>query len=82
MQSTTCNKPTTVDARGPTVVTPLYRILINEISINHEARTPEGLARNVVLIRELNSNVAKVASFPVGLYLSLHHAKNHPMPVV
>lgn len=36
------------------------RILINEISLNHEARTPEGLARNVVLIRELNSNVAKV----------------------
>ncbi len=39
---------------------PNNRILINEISINHEARTPEGLARNVVLIRELNSNVAKV----------------------
>ena len=36
------------------------RNLINEISINHEARTPEGLARNVVLIRELDSNVAKV----------------------
>ena len=36
------------------------RILINEINANHEARTPEGLARNVMLIRELNSNVSKV----------------------
>ena len=41
----------------------LYRILINEISSNHEARTPEGLARNIVLIRELNSNVAKVCAW-------------------
>jgi len=38
----------------------LCRILINEINANHEARTPEGLARNVVLIKELNSNVTKV----------------------
>ena len=30
----------------------LCRILINEINANHEARTPEGLARNVVLIKE------------------------------
>ena len=38
------------------------RILINEINANHEARTPEGLARNVVLIKELNSNVLKVSN--------------------
>ena len=41
-------------------VSPGCRILINEINANHEARTPEGLARNVVLIKELNSNVSKV----------------------
>jgi len=35
-------------------------VLINEINSNHEARTPEALARNVVLIQELDSNVAKV----------------------
>ena len=40
------------------------RILINEINANHEARTPEGLARNVVLIKELNSNVSKVSNTP------------------
>lgn len=37
------------------------RILINEINTNHGLRTPEALARNVVLIRELNNNTAKVA---------------------
>ncbi|KAK9838494.1 hypothetical protein WJX81_002771 [Elliptochloris bilobata] len=36
------------------------KVLINEINSNHEARTPEALARNVVLIQELNSNVSKV----------------------
>lgn len=36
------------------------RLLINEIAANHEARAPEGLARNQLLIRELNDNVAKV----------------------
>jgi hypothetical protein len=36
------------------------RILIKEINSNHEARTPEGLARNVILIRELNKNVSEV----------------------
>ena len=47
------------------VLVPVRRILINEISSNHQARTPEGLARNVVLIRELNNNVIKVC--PKGL---------------
>lgn len=36
------------------------KLLINEITSNQEQRTPEGLARNVLLIRELNANVAKV----------------------
>lgn len=37
-----------------------FRLLITEINTNHEIRAPDGLARNVHLIRELNSNVAKV----------------------
>ncbi len=40
------------------------RILIKEINSNHEARTPEGLARNVILIRELNKNVSEVRNTP------------------
>ena len=36
------------------------RLLINEINRNHELRTPEALGRNVVLIRQLNTNVGKV----------------------
>ncbi|KAK9824604.1 hypothetical protein WJX72_011668 [[Myrmecia] bisecta] len=43
------------------------KILINEINANHESRLPEALARNVLLIRELNNNVAKV----VELYKEL-----------
>lgn len=38
------------------------RLLLNEINANHEDRTPEALARNDLLIRELNSNIAKVGS--------------------
>ncbi|KAG0586894.1 hypothetical protein KC19_2G125200 [Ceratodon purpureus] len=36
-------------------------LLINEINHNQEMRLPEGLARNVHLIRDLNANIAKVA---------------------
>lgn len=43
------------------------RILIREITQNHETRIPENLARNVSLIRELNSNIARV----VQLYANL-----------
>ncbi|DBA82845.1 hypothetical protein WJX77_004290 [Trebouxia sp. C0004] len=43
------------------------KLLITEINNNHEIRSSEGLARNVHLIRELNSNVAKV----VALYKEL-----------
>lgn len=36
------------------------KVLLSEINHNHEERTPESLARNVFLIRELNKNVSKV----------------------
>ena len=36
------------------------RLLIREINQNHEAHNPDALYRNVPLIRELNSNMAKV----------------------
>jgi hypothetical protein len=42
-------------------------LLINEINLNHDAKIPEGLTRNVTLIRQLNSNINKV----VELYASL-----------
>lgn len=41
------------------------RILINQINHNHAARTPDNLARNVSLIRELKANIMKVKPFVV-----------------
>lgn len=35
-------------------------ILIQQIDANHRTRTPEALQRNVVLVRELNTNVQRV----------------------
>lgn len=43
------------------------RLLINEINQNHKANVPEGLTRNVMLIRELNNNIGKV----VDLYANM-----------
>ena len=42
-------------------------VLITQINDNHATRTPESLQRNVLLIKELNSNVQKI----VGLYQEL-----------
>ncbi|CAN6195814.1 unnamed protein product [Urochloa humidicola] len=36
------------------------RVLIQEISQNQETRDADGLTRNVSLIRELNTNIARV----------------------
>jgi hypothetical protein len=35
-------------------------VLISQINDNHTTRTPEALERNVLLIRELNSNVQRI----------------------
>ena len=43
------------------------RLLINEINQNQESRLSEGLTRNVLLIRQLNTNIGKV----VDLYATL-----------
>lgn len=36
------------------------KLLITEINNNHEERSAESLARNVLLIREFNSNIHKI----------------------
>lgn len=54
------------------------KILINEINANHEARTPEGLARNVMLIRELNSNVSKVVELYKDITAAFEDLANEP----
>mmetsp|Transcript_13231 Transcript_13231/g.41842 ORF Transcript_13231/g.41842 Transcript_13231/m.41842 type:complete len:87 (-) Transcript_13231:138-398(-) len=49
------------------------KLLINEINHNHDRRSPEGLARNVQLIRELNENIAMVVQMYrdiSGIFLS------------
>jgi hypothetical protein len=43
------------------------KLLINQISANHAAKTVESLTHNKVLIKELNNNVARV----VELYREL-----------
>ncbi|CAI5936615.1 unnamed protein product [Closterium sp. NIES-65] len=51
------------------------RLLIHEIKANHEARLPDGLMRNVTLIRELNSNVTKVVDIrPPPMYADISHS--------
>ncbi|KAL6846102.1 hypothetical protein ACP4OV_023550 [Aristida adscensionis] len=48
------------------------RVLIQEINQNQESRDPDGLTRNVALIRELNTNISRV----VGLYADLSGSFN------
>lgn len=36
------------------------KLLVAEINSNHSVKSPDGLSRNVHLIRELDSNIAKV----------------------
>mmetsp|Transcript_13229 Transcript_13229/g.41839 ORF Transcript_13229/g.41839 Transcript_13229/m.41839 type:complete len:152 (-) Transcript_13229:236-691(-) len=60
------------------------KLLINEINHNHDRRSPEGLARNVQLIRELNENIAMVRSsrrapFPRSPWGSLDPATGPPL---
>ena len=43
------------------MTTLICRILISQINTNHEVGSPEALARNAVLIRELNKNIAEVS---------------------
>ncbi len=45
------------------------RRIIKEIKANHEAQTPEALARNCVLIRELNTNISAVRGPGPGVSL-------------
>jgi Early Flowering 4 domain len=46
-------------------------VLINQINENHVERTPESLRRNLTLVRELNANVARIASLYEALAASL-----------
>ncbi len=43
------------------------KLLIIEIDHNHELKTPESLQRNVLLLKQLNLNIAKI----MGLYQDL-----------
>lgn len=53
------------------------KLLITEINTNHELQSPEALARNVLLIRELDNNVSKVVDLYRDMTASLEqfHAK-------
>ncbi|KAI3939086.1 hypothetical protein MKX01_001954 [Papaver californicum] len=39
------------------------RILIQQVNENHQSKIPHNLAKNVALIRDININISKVASF-------------------
>eukprot|EP00898_Chlorokybus_atmophyticus_P006112 jgi/Chlat1/6501/Chrsp45S05984 len=54
------------------------RLLINEIKKNHDQRNVEGLARNVPLIRELNSNIAQVVEMYKDLSTTLLNSVTEP----
>ncbi|KAF8657621.1 hypothetical protein HU200_059769 [Digitaria exilis] len=52
------------------------RVLIQEISQNQETRDADGLTRNVALIRELNTNIARVVDLYGDLSGSFARAVN------
>ena len=51
------------------------RLLINEINANHAESEAEGLARNQVLIQELNSNLAKVVAAAGAFWSQLSYIR-------
>jgi hypothetical protein len=44
----------------PTLPRRSRRHILHQIKANHEAQKPEGLAKNFVLIREVNLNIEQV----------------------
>ncbi|KAI3435558.1 hypothetical protein D9Q98_001623 [Chlorella vulgaris] len=56
--------------------------IIKEIKSNHEIQTPEALARNCCLIKELNTNVAAVmqAYQSIGDGFAQYMSQNPPPP--
>jgi hypothetical protein len=57
---------TALAASGRSILCPCHnpqrnKLLVAEINRNHEERTPESLLRAVPLIKELNSNLSRVA---------------------
>ncbi|CAA2980207.1 EARLY FLOWERING 4-like [Olea europaea subsp. europaea] len=43
------------------------RVLIQQVNENHQSKTPDNLAKNVDLIKEINGNISKV----LGLYSNM-----------
>ena len=64
------SQPTTTNWQSQQLILPYCRLLINQIDSNHKERKPEGLACNVMLIRELNNNIQTV----IKLYQDLSAA--------
>lgn len=56
------------------------RMLIQEITQNHESLEAGGLSRNVSLIRELNSNIARVVDLYTALSCSFSSSLNNGSP--
>jgi len=71
-------RPPTRAAPSPSPALP--RVLVAEIDRNHDLRTPDALARNCALIRELNRNVAKVGGRGDGGGGGGVSASAHPAP--
>ncbi|XP_050239738.1 protein EARLY FLOWERING 4-like [Quercus robur] len=46
------------------------RVLINQVNENHQSKIADNLAKNVALIREINTNISKVLSIYSDLSLN------------